>query len=130
MREGEGGAFLEIRLYLLLVHVRLLHVRNQDMDYVSLPHGVGDGHHFVALALGLGPALPPFSEPHDDLEPRVAEVARLGRSLDPVADDRDRLPLYRLQTHIVIVPHLRHTFRRHRPTTRYKFGRTLIFGLL
>src|SRR5208282_6123046 len=62
VRERERGALLKVRCDLLLEEARLLHVRDENVDYVRLLHGLCDGHHLVALALGLIPALASLSQ--------------------------------------------------------------------
>jgi hypothetical protein len=86
--EQDGGARLEVRRDVGLVHGGLHLIREQQRDDLRAPHSLGHGRHREARVLGRPQRVAAFAQSDLDLDPRVVEVEGMGVALAAVADHR------------------------------------------
>ena len=103
MGKHQHIACLQIRLNILLVHVGLQLVVDQDHDHVSPLGSLSRGVHLKTLGLGLSPGLAPLIKPDDHIAPGLLGVEGVGMSLAAVADNRDGLAIQHRQITIFLI---------------------------
>ena len=91
MGKGDGLAGGEVGGNVLLVHIGLILIVDEDHDDVGGLGGLGDGHHLEAVLLGHGPGLAALAQADDDVTAGVPEILSVGVTLRAVADDGNLL---------------------------------------
>jgi hypothetical protein len=110
LSEHQHLALGEAALDLLLVHLTLCLVGEQDHDHVGHLHGFGYRGHAHAVLLRACPALGALVQPDHDVLARVLEVEGVGMPLAAVPDDRDLLGLEQAEIGVLVVINLRRHF--------------------
>ena len=87
--EQDGGARLEVRRDVGLVHGGLDLIGEQQRDDLRAPHRLGDRRHRQPRILGRPLRVAAFAQPDHDLDAGVVQVEGVGVALAAVADDRD-----------------------------------------
>ena len=105
VREGDGLARGEVRLDVLLVHLGLILVVDQDHDDVSPLGGLGVGDDLEALLLGLGLGLGTGAQANLHVHTGVLQVQRVRVTLRAVANDCDLLAVELADVAILLVEH-------------------------
>ena len=103
MREHEQVAGGDPVEDLGLPDLGLLLVREQHHHHVAATRGIGDVQHLQPGGLGLGAARGVGAEADDDVVAGLLQVERVGVTLRPVTEDRDRLALERFGVGIGVV---------------------------
>ena len=101
--ESQGLALGQMGLDVLLVHIGLLLIVDQDHDDVRSLGRVGGGHNLQAGGLGLGPAFGAVVQADDDVDAALMQVEGVGVPLGAVADDRHGLVLQYAEIAVVLV---------------------------
>ena len=103
MREHEHVAFLQVRLDVLAVQLRLLLVIDQDHDDIRFLRGLSCRIDLEALLHGPLPAPGSLIETDDDMASGLLQVQRMCVSLASIADDRDGLSLQEGQITVFLI---------------------------
>ncbi|MCY1176794.1 hypothetical protein D9M73_170790 [compost metagenome] len=103
MGEGQGGAFLDVRLDIVLVQGGLELVRGQDHDQVGSRNSGSNVGHFQAVGFCLGNGRRTFTQANSHVNAGVFQVARLSVALGTVTDDGNFLALDDRQVAVFIV---------------------------
>jgi hypothetical protein len=85
--EAEGRAGRHVLGDLLLVHVLLVLVRDEEHDHVAPRSGRVHVHHREALLFGLRAGRGAGAQAHGHVDAAVVQVQRVGVALAAVADD-------------------------------------------
>ncbi|MNZ78143.1 hypothetical protein D3C78_967070 [compost metagenome] len=93
MGEGQGGAFLQVRLDLVLVQAALEFVRGQDHHQVGGGDGSRHVSHFQTVGFGLGNRRGARAQTDGNVDAGVFQVAGMGMALGTVTDDGNFLAL-------------------------------------
>lgn len=93
----------EVGLDVLLVHIGLLLIVDEDHDDVGRFGRFGGGCHLQAGGFRFGPALGAVIQADDDVDAAVVQVQGVGVPLRAVADDRDGLVLEDAEVAVVLV---------------------------
>ncbi|MNM92771.1 hypothetical protein D3C81_1051150 [compost metagenome] len=101
--EGQGGAFLDVRLDFVLVQGGLELVRGQDHDQVGSCNSGSNVGHFQAVGFSLGNGSRTFTQADSHVNAGVFQVARLSVALGTVTDDGNFLALDDRQVAVFIV---------------------------
>lgn len=102
--EGDGRAFAQIVVDVLLVGLGLKLVGHGEHDEVAPGSGFGDAHDLEALGFGLLGGGRAFAERHHHvLRARIAQVQRMGMALAAIAEDGDLLVLDQVDVAVAIV---------------------------
>ena len=104
--EGDGLTGGEVRLDVLLVHLGLKLVVDEDHDDVCPLGGLRVGDDLETLSLGLGLGLGALVETDLDVDAGVLEVQRVRVTLGAVADDGDLLAVKLGNVTVGLVIHL------------------------
>ena len=110
MSKEQGGVRLQVRLDFGGIDLALHLVRQQNHDHVCFFHGIRHGFHRQALFLGLSPGGGAFAQAHDHVDPRIAQVQRVGMTLRAVTNYGHLLRLNERQVSVVFVINFRHDF--------------------
>ncbi|MCY1374876.1 hypothetical protein D9M69_622470 [compost metagenome] len=103
--EGQRGAFLDVVVHFVLVHVGDLLVRQQDHDHVGALDGLG---HFLDLQAGVGGLVPrraALAQADRHVDARILQVQRVGVALRAITDDGDVLALDQREVGVLVVKH-------------------------
>ena len=109
VREGNRLAFGQVGGNVLLVHVRLTLIVDENHDDIRLLRGFRNGHHVEAVLDCHGPAFAALAQTHDDIHAGIAQVQRVGMTLRAVADDGDGLAGQLIQVTILFIVHFCHS---------------------
>ncbi|MNH09544.1 hypothetical protein D3C79_690010 [compost metagenome] len=109
--EGQGGAFLDVRLDFVLVQLALEFVRGQDHDQVGSRNGRSHIGNFQAVSFGFGNGSRAFTQTDSDIHTGVFQVARLSVALGAVTDDGNFLALDDRKVAVFVVEN----FHEHTP---------------
>src|SRR5699024_9398708 len=93
---------------ILLIHIGLGLVVNQDHDDVGRLGGLGHSHDVEAVGFGHGPGLAALAQAHDDVTAGISEVQRMGVALGTVTDDGNLLAVQLAQVAILLIIHFCH----------------------
>ena len=85
--EGQGGAFLDVRLNFVLVQLGLELVRSQDHDQVGSSNSGSHVGNFQAVSFSFSNSSRTFTQTDSDINTGVFQVARLSVALGTVTDD-------------------------------------------
>ena len=91
--EGQGSAFLDVRLDFVLVQRGLELVRSQDHDKVGSSNSGRNISHFQAVGFSLGNSGRAFAQANSHVNAGIFQVARLSVALGTVTDDGNFLAL-------------------------------------
>ena len=103
MGKRDGLALSQVGLDVLLVHIRLALVGDQDHNDVGGLGGIGHIHHGQAVLSGLLSALAALIQANDDVDAAVMQVQRMGMALAAVADNGNGLSLEHIDVAIRFV---------------------------
>lgn len=109
VREGNRLALGQVGGNVLLVHVRLTLIVDENHDDIRLLRGFRNGHHVEAVLDCHGPAFAALAQTHDDVHAGIAQVQRVGMTLRAVADDGDGLAGQLVQVTILFIVHFCHS---------------------
>ena len=107
--EGDGLAGGEVGGDVLLVHIRLGLVVDEDHDDIRQLGGLGHGIDLEAVLLGHGPALAALAQADDDVAAGIPQVQGVGVALGAVAHDGDLLTVQLAQVAVLLIIHLCHS---------------------
>ena len=106
VREGQSGAFLDVRLDVVLPDALLILVRGQDHDHIGFGSGFRNALDLQALFLGELHGLRVRTQADDDIDTGVTQVERMRVALRAVTDDCDLLAVEDREIAVVFVPDL------------------------
>ena len=109
VREGDRLALGEVGGDVLLVHVGLTLVVDEDHDDVRRLRRFGHGHDGEAVLFRHGPGLAALAQADDHVAAGVAQVQRVGVALRAVADDGDLLAVELAQVAVLLIVHSCHS---------------------
>ncbi len=108
MGKHDRVARLEVRRDLVVVHLALDGIGQEDHDHVGLGGGVGHAENAQAIGFGLGLAARAFMQPHTHIGARIAQVQRMRVPLATIADNGNLLALEQSQVRLILVVNLCH----------------------
>src|SRR6266513_1519143 len=103
VREGERGAFLDVRLDVFLVHLGVVLVGQQHHDDVGALDRLAEVGDLESALLRLVPGRAALAQANADLDPRFLQVERMGVTLRAVAEDGDLLALDEREIGVLVV---------------------------
>ena len=103
MREHEHVALFQVGLDVLLVHVSLKLIIDQDHDDVGPLCRLGVGHDLDALLLSLRTGLGALVQTDTDIDAGFLQVQRMGVALAAVADDRNSVLLQNSKVAVFLI---------------------------
>ena len=107
--ESQSLASGQVGRDVLLVHIGLILVVDEDHDDVSQLGSFGHGVDLETVLLSDGPGLAALAQADDDVTAGIPEILSVGMALGAVADDRDLLAVELIQVAILLIIHLCHS---------------------
>ena len=109
VREGDGLALSQVGRDVLLVHIRLSLVVDEDHDDVGGLGGLGHGYNLEAVLFRHGPGFAALAQANDHVAAAVTQVHSVGMALGAVADDGDLLAVELVQVAVLFIIHFCHS---------------------
>lgn len=109
MGESQSLASGQVGRDVLLVHIGLILIVDEDHDDVSQLGSFGHGVDLETVLLSDGPGLAALAQADDNVTAGIPEILSVGMALGAVADDRDLLAVELIQVAILLIIHLCHS---------------------
>ncbi|CCY27818.1 putative uncharacterized protein [Firmicutes bacterium CAG:114] len=109
MGKGNGLAGGEVRRDVLLVHLRLVFIVDEDHNDVRSLGGLGNGIDLEAILLRHGPGLAALAQADDDVTAGVPQVQGVGMALGAIAHNGDLLSIELVEVAVLLIIHLCHS---------------------
>ena len=106
MSEHQHVACFQVRLDVLLIHISLLLIIDQDHDDVSLLSSLSSGVYVEALLLSLSPGLGALVQTDNNIAAGLLQVQGMCMTLAAVADDCDGLAIQQRQITVCLIKNL------------------------
>ena len=107
--EGDGLALSQVRRDVLLVHICLSLVIDEDHDDVGGLGGLGHGYHLEAVFFRHSPGFAALAQTNDHVAATVTQVHGVSMALGAVADDGDLLAVELVQVAVLFIIHFCHS---------------------
>ena len=108
--EHDGLAGGQVGGDILLIHIGLLLVVDQDHDDICCLSSLGSGHDGEAVLLSHGPALAALIQADDDIAAGITQVHGVGMALGAITDDGDLLTVEVVDVAILLIIHFCHNY--------------------
>ena len=108
MGKGNGLALGQIGGDILLIHIGLGLVVDQNHDDIGSLGGLGDGHDREAVLFRHGPGLAALAQANNDVAAAVTQIQCMGMALGTVTDDGDLLAVQLAQIAVLLIIHFCH----------------------